>query len=189
MDIRGFAAGLAEQIEGAHPSGRLLNEGAFERQHIIVPAWELSRLHPEIRVFSHPGNRRARCTPTCDTGASKFTHRVEGCPRCWARSKARCVADVFGTRNNFDLVAVDRSDGSLAVEVKWLSLSDTKGPNAEFQRFVGQCALAATANDIVIGVCGLRGRRKRQLDAHEGELKAKLDKIGVRLIVLRADAG
>src|SRR5260221_2680914 len=54
MDIRGFAAGLAEQIEGAHPSGRLLNEGAFERQHVIVPAWELSRLHPEIRVFSHP---------------------------------------------------------------------------------------------------------------------------------------
>jgi hypothetical protein len=92
---------------------------------------------------------------------------------------------VFGIRNNFDLVAVDGSAGSLAVEVKWLKLSVTKGPNSEFQRFIGQCALAAARNDVVIGVCGLRGRRNRQFDAHETELKKKLGAMGVQLLVLR----
>ena len=98
------------------------------------------------------------------------------------------MVDVFGTRNNFDLVAVDRSNGSLAVEVKWLSLSPAKGPNGELQRFIGQCVLAAAANDVVIGVCGFRGQRKKQFDTHEGELKSALKKIGVHLIALRAES-
>ena len=187
MDIRGFAAALAQHIEGVHPEARFVNEAAFEQEHIIQPAWQLSRLNPDIRVFTHPANRRARCEPTCEAAASEFVHRVEGCPKCWAKSKARSVADVFGTRNNFDLAAIDRESGSLAVEVKWLSLSPTKGPNAEFQRFIGQCALAATANDAVIGVCGLRGRREKQFDKHESEPTSKLAKMGIHLIVLRCE--
>ena len=106
----------------------------------------------------------------------------------WAELYDRSVADVFGMRNNFDLAAVDRNDGSLVVEVKWLQLKPNKGPNGEFQRFIGQCGLAAAANDVVIGVCGLWGRRERQLDAHETLLIGALRKIGVRLIVLRAES-
>ena len=37
-------------------------------------------------------------------------------------------------------------------KVKWLSLAETKGPNAEFQRFIGQCALAATAGSATATV-------------------------------------
>lgn len=188
MDIREFAATLVTRIEAARPPGVVQNEAAFERDHIVQPAWELSRANPEIRVFTHPANRRVKCRPTCDRAVSHFEHRVEGCPACWARSKARTVVDVFGIRNNFDLAAVDANDGSLAVEVKWLTLSATKGPNSEFQRFIGQCTLAAAGNDVVIGVCGLGGRRNRQLDAHEAELKKKLGLMGVHLVVLRAGA-
>jgi hypothetical protein len=186
MNIRQFAAALITRIEAERPSGVVRNEAAFERDHITGPAWELSRSNPEIRVFTHPANRRVKCKPTCDAGASDFAHRVEGCPACWAHSKARSVVDTFGVRNNFDLAAIDRGNGSLAVEVKWLALSATKGPNSEFQRFIGQCTLAAAGNDVVIGVCGLRGRRNKQFDAHEGELKKKLAAMGVHLVVLKA---
>jgi hypothetical protein len=71
------------------------------------------------------------------------------------------VADVFGMRNNFDVAAVDQADRGLVVEVKWLRFKKNKGPNSEFQRFVGQCVLAAAANDVIIGVCGLWGAEAR----------------------------
>jgi hypothetical protein len=73
---------------------------------------------------------------------TRVTQSDEGCPKGWAASKAPSVVDAFGTRSNFDLVAVDRLGHTLAVEVKWLRLSGGKGPNGEFQRFIGQCALA-----------------------------------------------
>lgn len=188
MDIREFAAVLAARIEAERPMGTVRNEAAFERDHIVRPAWELSRSNPNIRVFTHPSNRRVKCKPTCDAGLSNFEHRVEGCPVCWARSKARCVVDAFGVRNNFDLAAVDGNNGSLAIEVKWLTLSTNKGPNSEFQRFIGQCTLAAAGNEAVIGVLGLRGRRNRQFDAHERTLEKKLSALGVHLVVLKAGA-
>lgn len=187
MDINAFADALTKKIAATHLSARFIDEKAFEVGHLVQPAWELSRVHPEIRVFTHPWGRTVRCRPTCEAAALQFSNRVEGCPACWKRSKERSVADVFGTRNNFDLAAIDRSGGSLVVEAKWLSLTPSKGPNGEFQRFIGQCALAAAANSVVIGVCGLRGQRKRPLDAHEADLTEKLSTIGVRLIVLRAE--
>lgn len=187
MDIHGFADALIQKIEATNPGAQFLDEKAFETGHLVEPAWELSRAHPEIRVFTHPWGRTAKCRPTCEAAAVEFANRVEGCPVCWKRSKKRSVADVFGTRNNFDLAAIDRNNGSLAVEVKWLLLTAKKGPNSEFQRFVGQCALAAAANDVVIGICGLRGHREKRLDAHENDLTGVLKKVGVHLIVLRAD--
>lgn len=165
-----------------------MDEKAFETGILVESAWELSRAHPEIRVFTHPWGRKAECKPTCEAAALNFSNRVEGCPACWKRSKKRSVADVFDMRNNFDLAAIDRSDGSLVVEVKWLQLKPNTGPNREFQRFIGQCALAAAANDVVIGVCGLWGRREKRFDAHENVIEGALRKIGVRLIVLRAES-
>lgn len=187
MDIHEYAKALIQRIEGARPSGELTSEAAFEQTHVVAPAWDLARTSPDIRVFTHPTNRRVTCTPDCESAASVFANRVEGCPRCWAASKAATVVDAFGTRNNFDLVAVDRAGASVAVEVKWLSASGGKAPNGEFQRFVGQCALAAATNAVVIGVCGLRGQRKKQFNANDERVKALLKTIGVHLIVLRAE--
>lgn len=186
MDTHEYATALMQRIERARPSAALTSETAFEQTHVVVPAWALARTSPDIRVFTHPTNRRATCTPDCESAASVFANRVEGCPRCWAASKAATVVDAFGTRHTFDVVAVDRAGASLAVEVKWLSASGGTAPNGEFQRFIGQCALAAATNDVVIGVCGFRGERKKPFNANDERVKALLKTIGVHLIVLPA---
>ena len=186
MDIYGFSAALIRRIERLAPNSALRNEANFERRHVVVPAWELSRKHSDVRVFTHPGKRTTKCTSACAAGVSDFSLRVEGCPDCWAASKGWSVADAFGIRNNFDLVAIDQNEQTLAVEVKWLSL-DRKSLNSEFQWFIGQCTLAAAANHVVVGVCGFRGQRKKHFDEHEAELKSKLRKIGVFLVALRAE--
>lgn len=189
MDIHGFAAAFVRELEQQVPLAHLRNEGEFEREHVVEPAWELSEKHPEIRVFVHPEKRIKKCRDGCDAGAADPSRRVKGCPDCWAASKEWSVVDAFGTRNNFDLVAIDRSKKTLAVEVKWLSFSSGKGPNSEFQRFIGQCALAAAVHDVVIGVCGLRGQRKKQLHEHDIDVQGALKKIGVLLIPVYVKAG
>jgi hypothetical protein len=186
MDIYSFSSALAQAISEKIPSTDLKNEAEFERNHVIEPAWLLSQMHPEIRVFVHPEGSKMKCIGGCDAGVSDPSRRVRGCPNCWARSKDWSVIEALGTKNNFDLVALDRRNKSLAVEVKWLSLSGSKGPNSEFQRFIGQCVLAAARNDSVLGVCGLRGTRKKEFDTHRSRLEATLKKIGVRLIPVYA---
>jgi hypothetical protein len=189
MDIHGFAAALARRVKRQVPRAHLKNEGEFERKHVVKPAWELSEKHPEIRVFVHPERRKKKCRGGCGAGVADPSRRVQGCPDCWAASKEWSVVDAFGTRNNFDLVAIDRSEKTLAVEVKWLSFSSGKGPNSEFQRFIGQCALAAAVHHVVIGVCGFRGQRKKEFHKHEPDLHAALKKIGILLIFVYAKAG
>jgi len=189
MDIHGFAAALVRRVKRQVPRAHLKNEGEFERKHVVEPAWELSEKHPEIRVFVHPEKRKKKCRDGCDAGAADPSRRVQGCPDCWAASKDWSVVDAFGTRNNFDLVAIDRSKKTLAVEVKWLSFSSGKGPNSEFQRFIGQCALATAVHHVVIGVCGFRGQRKKEFHKHEPNLQAALKKIGVLVIPVFAKAG
>jgi hypothetical protein len=188
MNIHGFAAALISQIKRQAPQGALETEAFFERQHVIEPAWALAQVHPEIHVAVHPAETRRRCKGRCDHGVLELALRAKGCPKCWSASKQWSVVEAFSTRNNFDLVAMDRDRKTLAVEVKWLSLSSARGPNGEFQRFIGQCTLAAAIHDVVIGVCGFRGSRKRQFDRHDAELKATLKKIGVVIIPLNAQA-
>lgn len=187
MDIREYAAALIQRIEAARPSAEIRGEAAFEQAHVVAPAWELARASSGIRVFTHPANRRAMCTPDCESAASVFANRVEGCPRCWATSKAQSVVDAFGMRHTFDLVAVDQTGARLAVEVKWLSASAGRAPNGDFQRFVGQCVLAAATHEIAIGVCGLRSVRHESFNSHDARVRALLKRIGVHLIVLQAE--
>ena len=80
----------------------------------------------------------------------------------------------------------------MAVEVKWLSYNGGRSPNGEFQRFVGQCTLAAARHKAVLGICCISGHRAKPLTTDqealeqriEKVLNGKLDQIGVRLVVL-----
>ena len=189
MNILEFSEALARKIERTPRGSSLSSEAEFEKAHVVGPAWELSRQHPEVRVFTHPWRRNVRCKPTCDAGASDFALRVEGCPDCWAASKAPTAVAAFGTRSNFDLAALDRRGRTLVVEVKWLTLSSGKGPNSEFQRFIGQCTLAAAVNDVVIGVCGFHGQGRTHFDVHSANVRRTLRKIGVHLVCLPGNGG
>ena len=189
MDIYGFASALASQVGRQVPRDHLKNEGEFERGHVVGPAWKLSKKHPEIRVFVHPEGRKKRCRNGCDAGATDPSCSVLGCPDCWKASKEWSKVYAFGTQNNFDLVAFDRKKKTLAVEVKWLRFLVGKRPNNEFQRFIGQCALAAAVHHVVIGVCGFRGVRKQEFHKNDRDLQAALKKIGVLLIPMYAKAG
>ncbi len=182
MNIYRFSSALAEAISKETPSANLKNEAAFERNHVVEPAWLLSQRNPEIRVFVHPEGSKKKCIGGCDAGVGDPSRRVRGCWKCWAKSKDWSVVEAFGTKNNFDLVALDRSNRSLAVEVKWLSLSGSRGPNSEFQRFIGQCVLAAARNNTVLGVCCMHGARKKDYDTHRNRLEATLKKIGIQLV-------
>ena len=186
MDIQGFAVELARRMQQQVPRAQLKNEGTFERKHVVEPAWELSREHPEIRVFVHPEKRERKCRGGCDAAAADHSRRAQGCPDCWKNSKEWSMVKAFGTRNNFDLVALDVRGKKLAVEVKWLSFSGGRGPNGEFQRFIGQCALAAARHDVVLGICGIRGRRDEAFEEHTKDVVRKLRAIGVRIVVLSA---
>ncbi len=160
MDIHGFAVALASRVERQVPRAHLKNEGEFERNHVVEPAWELSEKHPEIRVFVHPRREERsagavvmRVLPILHAG-SKVVPTV-GKP---ARNGLSWMPLGLGTTSIWSHLTVSKK--TLAVEVKWLSFLGGKGPNSEFQRFIGQCALAAAVHDVVIGVCGFRGRRK-----------------------------
>jgi hypothetical protein len=189
MNIEQFGKELAQTLQKQMPRSTLASESAFEREHVVEPAWELSRKYPEIRVFAHRSKQRnRRCVHRKHCGGLEpdFALRVKGCPRCWSNSKAGSVVDAFMTRSNFDLVAIDERANRLAVEVKWLAVSAGRGPNAELQRFIGQCVLARATHKVVLGVCGLRGQRKKQFDQHEAKVKAYLKKMGVIIIALNA---
>jgi hypothetical protein len=130
MDIHEFGEALGQKIVATKLGARFRDEKTFEKEVLVKAAWELSRANPEIRVFTHPWKRKAKCQPTCEAAGRNFTSRVEGCPACWKGSKKRNVADVFVMRNNFDVAAVDQANGSLVVEVKWLSFKKNKDRTA-----------------------------------------------------------
>jgi hypothetical protein len=55
MNILEFSAALTRKIERA-PSGlNLFSEAEFERAHVVGPARELSRQHPDIRALRKIG--------------------------------------------------------------------------------------------------------------------------------------
>jgi len=186
IDIAEFAKKLENQIISSTPSSALKNEAEFEVEHVINPAWELTKIHPEIIICVHPSNSKKTCHGSCDKAILDPTLRVLGCRKCWKSSKKWSQVEAYGLQHNFDLVARDMNGKSLAVEVKWLSFSSGRGPNSEFQRFIGQCTLAAAFHDVVLGVCGIRGTRKKILDRHTQAVTQILQKIGVRIVILSA---
>jgi hypothetical protein len=186
MVIEEFATILENKITMSAPSALLKNEAKFEAEHVINPAWELAQIHPEIMLCVHPSKSRETCLGNCKDAILEPNLRVRGCPTCWRNSKKWSVVDAYGLQHNFDLVARDSNGKTLAVEVKWLSFSGGRGPNGEFQRFIGQCTLAASRHNVVLGICGIKGTRKKDFNEHTKDVEQKLLKIGVKIIIVPA---
>jgi hypothetical protein len=156
MNILDFCRSLISSLtRNPIPQG-IRNEVDLERKFVIPAAWNIVRPNCGIRISSHPWNNKRQCAPDCQS--APISGKVEkGCPRCWAESKKWASVATFGTHHDFDLVARDSKGKTLAVEVKFVGAKGGRKPNSEIQRLLGQCSLAKTKHDAVIGLCGYRG--------------------------------
>ena len=149
----------------------ILDENNFEQKFVVPIAIEINKTETDVFLFGHPWGKRVRCTPDCKSAREGKGHIQEGCYECWRESKGWGTVNAYGTQNNFDLVAVDTKNGKLAVEIKFVSFTKGRRPNGEIQRFLGQCALATSKFDFVIGVCGYRGILNPEYDRDTEKFK------------------
>jgi hypothetical protein len=55
-------------------------------------------------------------------------------------------------------------------------------PNGEIQRFIGQCFLAGTKHDAVIGLCGYRGNLNPKYEHDTPAVNDWLERSGISLV-------
>ncbi len=168
MVIAHFVAELVQSLSREPILADVDGEQDFKRRFVIPIAKRIDLLQQDVLIYSPPFLNTKRCDPSCAAKPPSGSGRVLGCPKCWAAMKAWGFVAAFGTHHTFDLVAKDDSQ-TLAVEVKLAAVSGGKMPNGEVQRFLGQCALAATKHPFVIGLFGYRGQLKNK---HHGDTEA-----------------
>lgn len=153
------------KIDPIREPDKILNENNFEQYFVLPIAFEINKTETDVFLYSHPWGNEVRCTPDCENAREGKGHIQESCDKCWWESKKWGTVNAFGTQNNFDLVAEDTNNCKLAIEIKFISFMKGRRPNGEIQRFLGQCAMAASKFNFVTGVC-----------AYIGELNPKYDK-------------
>jgi hypothetical protein len=162
------------------PQG-IRNEVDLERKFLIPAAWNIFRPNCGIRISTHPWNNKRHCEPDCQS--APISGKVEmGCPRCWAESKKWASVAAFGTHNDFDLVAKDSRGRTLVLEVKSVSARGGRKPNSEIQRFLGQCSLAKTKHESVIGLCVYRGSPDSRWEKDTQAVRDWFKRAGIFLI-------
>ncbi len=157
------------------------NETDLEIRFIIPAVADAAAHFPDVRTFTHPWSNRRRCQPDCETAA--LSHEgVPGCPRCWAASKEWATVSAFGTHHTFDVVARDLSGKSLAVEAKLVHTRGVRRPSGEIQRLLGQCSLAKSKHDYVVGVYVCRGGHDGRADRDTETVTTWFKKAGIVLV-------
>jgi hypothetical protein len=156
MSILDFRNEFVSTIKRAPVPQDIRNETDFENRFLIPIVVQLAPQYPGVRTYTHPWKNKTRCEPNCEN-VPDSGRVINGCPRCWATSKKWASVSAFGTRHTFDAVAKDISGKTMAVEAKFIAAKGGRMPNGEIQRLLGQCFLAKTKHDMVIGVCGLKG--------------------------------
>ncbi len=161
MPIEQFKQTLIERLRQDIIPKSISNEKEFELSFVKKIAYAVCKTEKDIYLYSHPwaekGKEKAHCVPDCESAHAGKGHIQEGCDKCWYQSKKWGTVNVFGTKNNFDLVAIDTCNRKLVVEIKYVSFKNNRKPNGEIQRFLGQCAMAASKFDFVVGMCGYNG--------------------------------
>jgi hypothetical protein len=70
----------------------------------------------------------------------------------------------------------------LALEIKFVAAKGGRMPNGEIQRLMGQCTLAKTKHQFVIGVCGYRGTLDPRWENDTQGVRSWSDQAGISLI-------
>lgn len=155
MPVRHFADKLIADLKQEPILPAMKNEKDFERGFVYPLAVHLAEAEGDVWLFRQPWGDEEKCKPDCQTAMTSRGQRVLGCPDCWKEAKKWASIAAFGTQYNFDLIARGRRGTTLAIQMK--SIMQEKGglQVGEIERFLGQCLIAASRHDVVIGVCGL----------------------------------
>lgn len=70
----------------------------------------------------------------------------------------------------------------LAIEIKFVAANGGRMPNGEIQRLMGQCTLAKTKDQFVIGICGCRGTLGLRWDHDTQAVTHWFEQAGISLI-------
>jgi hypothetical protein len=157
LGVLDFHDELIKEIETFSVPPGIRNETDFEKGFLIPCVRKMSARYTDLNTYIHPWNNKTCCEPDCET-ATNSGRIVAGCPKCWAASKKWASVLAFGTNHTFDAVTKDKISGkTLVVEAKFITSRGGRMPNGEIQRLLGQCLLAKTKHDFVIGLCGRKG--------------------------------
>lgn len=157
MQTSQFTTNLVEKLNTDPIPENILNEKDFEQNFVVPSVFAIQKTDENVFVFGHPWGSKVRCSPDCRSAREGKGQIQPGCDKCWKDSKRWGTVNAFGIQSNFDIVAQDTRNRTLIVEIKFVSFGKGRNPNGEIQRFLGQCLIAATKFDHVIGICGYKG--------------------------------
>ncbi len=156
MGIASFAADLVRELERRALPKQIVQAQDLEQLFVLPVAARLAARHRGVLLFAHPWSNTRRCAPACATAPPAGRGRVLGCPACWRSAGAWASLAAFGSQHVFDLLATDGRT-SLAVAIELSRARGGRLPGREVQRFLGQCAIAATRHGQVIGFFAYQG--------------------------------
>lgn len=155
MPVRHFADKLIAGLKQEATPPTMKHEKDFERGFVFPLALYLAEAEGDVWLFRRPWGDEEKCKPDCQAAMTSKRQRVLGCPDCWKESQKWASVSAFGIHYEFDLVARGRRGTTLAVQIKSVKEENGGLQIDQIERFLGQCVLAASRHDVVIGVCGL----------------------------------
>lgn len=181
MTILNFREKLTSALCSTSIPRKIRTEKDLETRFVIPLVLQISAHERDLHIYTHPWNNKRHCEPDCQS--APISGKVEmGCRRCWRESKKWASVATFGTHHDFDVVARDSRGKSLAVEVKFVSAKGGRKPNSDIQRLLGQCSLAKTKHESVIGLYVYRGTPDSRWKGDTQEVRGWFKRAGIFLI-------
>ncbi len=181
MSIASFAADLVRELERKALPKQLVQEHDLEQQFVLPVAARLAARHERVLLFAHPWSNTRRCSPACAVKPPAGRGRVLGCPACWRRAGAWAPVSAFGAQHVFDLLATDGRQ-SLAVAIELARARAGRLPGPDVQRFLGQCAIASTRHQHVVGFFVYQGAVSPRWERDTAEAAKSLKKRNIHLV-------
>jgi hypothetical protein len=184
MSIASFASDLVGELQRRALPKSLVQEQDLEQAFVLPIAARLAARQRGVRLYAHPWSNTRRCAPDCDSAPATGRGRVLGCPACWKSAGTWAPVTAFGSQHGFDLLAADGKQ-SLAVCIELSRARLGRLPSPDVQRFLGQCAMAATRHPLVVGFFAYHGSLQPKWE-RDSERAAKALKKGNIQLVFRS---
>jgi hypothetical protein len=181
MGITSFAADLVRELERRSLPKQLVLEQDLEKEFVLPMAARLVAKQRGVLLYVHPWSNTRRCAPACVSAPPAGRGRVLGCPACWRSVGGRASIAAFGSQHGFDALATDGKK-SLALVIELSRARGGRLPSGDVQRFIGQCAVAATRHTQVVGLFVYHGTLAPRWQRDTGAVAKSLKKQNIHLV-------